>query len=158
VSNEVVKYASACGTLQTVFGWKFRWPFGNRPFEDPNPRQLRNWPVQSNASEMLRYAVYLGLSQKIKIIGLIHDAVLIEAPISEIDHAVTVCKTAMMEASKIILQGFGVTVDAKIVKYPDRYMDPRGQDMWKTISGILDRQVCKVVTPVRQVCGIDYTP
>ena len=44
----------------------------------------------------------------------------------------------MREASELVLPGFPLKTDAKIVRYPDRYMDPRGEGMWATVMGILE--------------------
>ena len=36
----------------------------------------------------------------------------------------------MAEASRIVLSGFEVRTDAKIVRYPERFTDARGTRMW----------------------------
>ncbi len=33
--------------------------------------------------------------------------------------------------------GFALRTDAKIVRHPDRYMDPRGADLWERVTGML---------------------
>ena len=45
---------------------------------------------------------------------------------------------ALMEkASAAVLGGFRLRSDAKIVRFPERYMDPRGKKMWETVMGLL---------------------
>jgi hypothetical protein len=44
---------------------------------------------------------------------------------------------AMAEASRIILNGFELRTEAKEVRWPDRYMDLRGADMWGRIMRVL---------------------
>ena len=67
----------------------------------------------------------------------VHDAFLIEADAD--DRAETeLMRDAMREASQLVLPGFPLRTDAKIVRYPDRYADDRGRKMWETVSGILD--------------------
>ena len=44
----------------------------------------------------------------------------------------------LAEASKIALRGFELRSDAKIVCYPDRYMDDRGVEMWNEVMRLLD--------------------
>ena len=39
-------------------------------------------------------------------------------------------QAAMREASELVLPGFPLRTDAKVVRYPDRYTDPRGERMW----------------------------
>jgi hypothetical protein len=44
----------------------------------------------------------------------------------------------MVEASRIILDGFALRVDTKIITYPQRYTDPRGEGMWRALMALLD--------------------
>ena len=43
----------------------------------------------------------------------------------------------MQQASKIVLDGFALGSDVKVVRYPDRYMDKRGVKMWDTVNQIM---------------------
>ena len=45
---------------------------------------------------------------------------------------------AMREASELALPGFPLKTDAKIVRHPDRYSDPRGERMWAVVGRLLD--------------------
>ena len=64
---------------------------------------------------------------------------MIEAPSDQIDSEVVRLKECMSEASEAVLGNRKVCgVDADIVRYPDRYMDEHGQDMWDQIMRILD--------------------
>jgi hypothetical protein len=119
--------------ITTVFGW----PLHVRG-DGANPRSIQNFPCQANAAEMLRLAVSLGIERGVKICAPVHDAVLIEAPLHELDHAVATMKGAMVEASRIVLSGFECRVDVKIVRYPDRYLDKRGVVMWRKVMALLD--------------------
>ena len=47
---------------------------------------------------------------------------------------------AMREASRIVLDGFELGTDAKIVRYPDRYMDERGATMWERVMELIHEQ------------------
>jgi DNA polymerase I len=47
---------------------------------------------------------------------------------------------AMREASRIVLDGFELGTDAKIVRYPDRYMDDRGATMWERVMELIREQ------------------
>ena len=44
------------------------------------------------------------------------------------------------EASCIVLAGFELGTDAKIVRYPDRYMDERGVVMWGRVMELIHEQ------------------
>ena len=43
----------------------------------------------------------------------------------------------MAEASSAVLAGFELGTDAKIIRYPHRYSDPRGEVMWKRVTELL---------------------
>ncbi len=44
---------------------------------------------------------------------------------------------AMAEASAVILDGFRLRSDARIVRWPDRYMDGRGREFWGRVLDLL---------------------
>ena len=113
--------------LRSAFGWTVQ--VGG----EGNPRSLRNFPLQANGAEMLRIACCLATERGIGVCAPIHDALLIEAPLGEIDVAVADCQRAMREASEAVLAGFPLRTEAKIVRHPDRYTDARGEEMWKAV-------------------------
>jgi len=43
----------------------------------------------------------------------------------------------MSEASSLVLSGFALRTESKLIRYPNRYEDPRGQVMWKTVWDIV---------------------
>jgi hypothetical protein len=119
------------GWLQTVFGWRVHVG------PDCNPRSLANFPMQANGAEMLRLACCLATETGIGVCAPVHDALLVEGPADTIEDVVTRTQAAMAEASRIVLSGFELRSDAKIVRWPARYMDERGEKMWATIMSIL---------------------
>jgi hypothetical protein len=131
-SDQVEMTGMLTGQLRTVFGWTLR------AGTDANPRSLRNFPMQGNGSEMLRLACCLATERGITVCAPIHDALLVEGPIDEIETVVRRTQEAMREASEIVLDGFALRTDAKIVRWPDRYMDERGKTMWETVSRLLE--------------------
>ncbi|HJN12818.1 MAG TPA: DNA polymerase, partial [Pirellulaceae bacterium] len=131
-SDSAVNHAMLQGWLSTVFGWTLR--VGGRV----NPRSLANFPSQANGAEMLRLACCLATERGIRVCAPIHDALLVEGKADEIDDVVDQTQKAMAEASRIILDGFELRSDSSVVTYPDRYMDPRGEQMWASVMAILD--------------------
>ena len=119
------------GALWTNFGWKIQVN------DKPNERSLRNFPMQAHGAEMLRIACILLNRAGIKICAPIHDAILIEAPIDELDFVIEQTQQLMREASRIVLWGFELESDVKVVKYPQRFMDPRGLVMWNTVMELI---------------------
>ena len=87
--------------------------------DESNPRSLANFPMQANGAEMMRLACSMATEAGIRVCAPIHDAVLIEAPVDEIDNAVRRTQAIMAEASRIVLDGFELATDAEIVRWPD---------------------------------------
>jgi hypothetical protein len=131
-SQAAVDHAMLHGWLQTVFGWRVHVG------AECNPRSLANFPMQANGAEMLRLACCLATEGGIQVCAPVHDAVLIEAPTDEIDSAVAGCQAAMCEASAVVLGGFELRTDYKIVRHPERYMDPRGERFWDMVWSLVD--------------------
>jgi DNA polymerase family A len=130
-SDAVVDHAVLAGSLSTVFGWPIHVG------ENFNPRSLRNFPMQANGAEMLRLAACFGIEQDIEICALIHDAVLICAPLEQIDADVERMQACMAKASRIVLDGFELRTEVNAVRYPDRYQDPRGALMWDRVMRLI---------------------
>jgi hypothetical protein len=95
--------------------------------------------MQAGGAEMLRIAVILLTEAGIRVCAPVHDAILIEAPLEELDDTVVKTKDLMREASRIVLGGFELGSDVKEVRYPDRYMDKRGVVMWNKVMRLLER-------------------
>jgi hypothetical protein len=131
-SDAAVDRAMLTGSLGTVFGWTVHTGV------NPNPRSLRNFPMQANGAEMLRLACCLATEHGIKVCAPVHDALLIEAPVDGLDHAVSATTKAMVEASDVILSGFQLRSDVKLFRYPDCFMDERGREMWGAVSAIIN--------------------
>jgi hypothetical protein len=133
-------YAMYYGKMWTTFGWTIREPFGNTG--EPNPRSLRNFLIQANGAEMLRIAICFALERGVRVIAPIHDALLIESPLHALDENIKLCQEAMVEASKVVLNGFELRSDVKRIQHPDRYMDKRGEEMWDKVEDILLLHLC----------------
>jgi DNA polymerase-1 len=133
-SDSAVDYATLTGSLSTAFGWTVHVNGAT------NHRSLRNYPVQANGAEMLRLACCLATERGVEISAPIHDAILVIAPLDQLDHAVVVTRSAMAEASRIVLAGFELRTDVNVVKFPDRYFDPRGAVMWNRVMKVIGVQ------------------
>jgi DNA polymerase I len=122
--------------LQTVFGWRMRVLPGAKP------GTLANFPMQANGAEMPRLACCFAVNRGIHIIAPVHDAILVEGPAEDIDDIVRDLSKCMVEASRAVLGGPVVRVDAsKPLVFPHRYVDGRdgSGDLWATTMMLLDR-------------------
>lgn len=135
-SDGAVNQGMLNGVLWTVFGWRLRVG------ADARPTSLRNFPVQANGAEMMRLACCLATERGISVCAPIHDALLVEGPSADIDAIVTQTQQAMQDASRIVLGGFPLRTDAKIVRHPNRYSDPRGEEFWAVVMGLLHESEC----------------
>jgi hypothetical protein len=132
-SEAAVTHAMLHGELHTAFGWTIHVG------PTVNPRMLANFPMQANGAKMLRIACILATDRGIRVLAPVHDAILIEAPIGQIEDAVRETKQAMSDASAAVLAGFRLRTDANVFAWPDHYADPRGQRMWETVLSIVSK-------------------
>jgi len=134
-SDAALDTAMLTGSLHTVFGWQIH--IGERP----NPRSLRNFPMQANGAEMMRLAACLATERGVEVCAAIHDAFLICAPFDQLNADIATMRAAMAEASRIVLGGFELGTEVSITRWPDRYMDPRGALMWERVTSLLPQQL-----------------
>ena len=121
--------------LVTPLGWKLQ--LRNDP--DPNDRSLLNWPMQSTGADIMRLAACILTEAGIEVCRPIHDAFLVRFPLAEEIDVIAKTNKLMVDASAIVMGlGYACRVDADIVRYPDRYMDERGEKMFSTITRLLD--------------------
>jgi DNA polymerase I len=130
-SDAALDYAMLTSSLHTVFGWHVHVG------DNANPRSLRNFPMQANGAEMLRVACCLATESGIEVCAPVHDAVLICAPLVRLEDSIAAMRTAMVEASRVVLGGFELRTDVMRVRYPDRFRDPRGARMWGQVMDLI---------------------
>jgi hypothetical protein len=132
-SDAAVNHAMLKGTLHTVFGWCIHVD------ENPNPRSLRNFPMQANGAEMLRLACCVATERGIEVCAPVHDAVLICAPLERLEDDIAGMRAAMAEASRYVLDGFELRTDCTRTLYPNRYHDARGTKMWDRVMELITK-------------------
>jgi hypothetical protein len=130
-SQAAVDRAMLYGQLHTVFGWEVHVG------PDANPRSLANFPMQANGAEMLRLACCRATEEGIRVCAPVHDALLVEGPADQIEVIVARTQAIMQESSEVVLNGFALRTEAKIIRHPDRYMDERGRVMWDKVQELL---------------------
>jgi hypothetical protein len=85
---------------------------------------------------ILQFAV-MGLTEiGIRVCAPVHDAVLTECRIEEIDQHTAEVERTMRLGSEVAL-GMEIPVGTVPVEYPNRYMDDRGASMFDRVTGIL---------------------
>ena len=130
-SDAVVDHAVLTGALSTVLGWPIHVG------ANFNPRSLRNFPMQGNGAEILRLGVCFATEQDIEVCAVIHDAVLICAPLDRLAEDVERMRACWAKASRVVLDGFELRTEATLVRHPHRYQDPRGTLMWNRVMRLI---------------------
>ena len=95
------------GRLATVFGWPTRVSPNDRP------TALQNFPMQSNAAEMMRIAACLATERGIRICCPVHDAFLVEVDEGTAGQEIAAAREAMAQASRLVLGGLEIRTDVQ---------------------------------------------
>jgi len=137
-SDATVEEAFFTNEIRSVFGWK------RRIRSTDKPTSLMNFPMQANGAEMMRIAAIAATEAGIEVCAPVHDAFLIIAPLDRLDDDVGLMRELMAQAGIAVTGGVPIRTDAKVVKYPDRYMDPRGSIMWNRVVHLLNMPEARV--------------
>jgi DNA polymerase-1 len=132
-AQRAIDHVMRGGSLETELGWHLH------PRRDPNPRSIANFPVQANASEILRVACCLVTEAGYETCCPVHDAILVNCKIEDIDRTLVEVKAMMTKASQIVLGGFAIKVGHEVTKYPNHLTDKRGTKMWTAVMAELDK-------------------
>jgi hypothetical protein len=130
--QDVINFAELYGYLDTVFGWRLHVR------GDTRPTTVQNFPMQANGAEMLRLACAMAHEDGLALAAPIHDAILLEAPLENLERDVTRLREIMTEAGRIVLDGFPVRTDAEVVRWPRHYEDRRGIQMWRLVAELAE--------------------
>jgi hypothetical protein len=144
-SNRRVNYALAHRCTSTVMGWQLHLrpesiaedEYGRVIIKGPNVRAIRNFAFQANAAEIIRLAARLAWECGGVVLMTVHDQILAEADEEHAQEVAAVLEACMIEASRRILDGFALRVETKIIAYPHRYNDPRGEEMWRIVTDLV---------------------
>ena len=144
-SQAATDHAMITGAIDTCFGWRLHIT------ERTRPTSLQNHPMQSHGAEMLRLACTFLVEAGIELVAPVHDAVMVEASIEEIDQVVERTQELMQRAGRIVLGGVEIRTDVDVIRWPDRFSDPRGEAMWERVTGIVGQLEALEASPEIQV-------
>jgi hypothetical protein len=102
-----------------------------------NPRTVKNFPFQSAAAEILHVAFLLAERRKVAIIAPVHDAIMVEGLLSEVDDPSLALDHLMGDAAAVVLRGYRLPTDCQIVKPGEHFKDDRGVAMWNVVTRLL---------------------
>lgn len=124
------------GYMGTNYGWTIHVT------NNTKPTALKNFPMQAHGAEMLRIDCCLAIERGVQVIAPVHDALMIESSVDQIEAAIRITRGAMAEAAAAVIgTGVWIDTDVNITSYPDRYRDSddRGQAMWERVNSLLGR-------------------
>ena len=128
--DDLVPTSQALGKIEAPMGWAMHVDAGT------NPRTLKNFPMQTSCGEIFRIAVDMMLDRGMMLCATVHDAVLIESSVKNIARDCG-SRRSWATASKIVLGGFELKTDCAVTKYPRRYIEESGKDMWDRVRNLI---------------------
>jgi DNA polymerase-1 len=151
--EEMVLRGASSGQLRTRLDWRLHvrdiiaskevLDGQRKPANQLTPNSLRNWPVQSNAAEILRLAVIEATAKGVAVVGTLHDALFIESTAEDIEAHVRLAQQAMQDASATILScsstgvAYPLRVDHTMIRAPEHYREKESQEWWQRLRDML---------------------
>jgi DNA polymerase I len=139
-SEDWLHHSLDSGVMRTVFGWEC--VTGIAEFSE---RSIRNWPIQSACADLFRLAYVWGTRYGLTLVAPVHDAVLLESSEDRIEADVALMREIMRRASRVILNSttdrtIELRTKAEIIRYPNRFTDNRGAELWETVLRLLEER------------------
>jgi DNA polymerase-1 len=139
-AESVLDHAGIFGEITTQLGWRMQCPSLIKR------RTVRNFPIQSTGSEILHVASILAERRRIQVCAPVHDAIMAEAQLDQLDDVSTALDRIMRDASAIVLKGYelptelgGTKEGGRPILPGERYYDERGEAMWNTVSRLVEK-------------------
>ena len=133
--NEVACLGAASkGYYQTKYGWRYWIP------KIYKPNTLKNWPMQSHGSEILRRAMIAVDEAGIEISMIMHDALLIHVDRKGCAGKFRQVRQIMEQAAKDVL-GAVIPVEIKIIR-KEYKLGKEPQEKWDRIMSIYNKSRC----------------
>jgi DNA polymerase-1 len=105
---------------------------------------LRNYPIQSAGAEILRQTCCLVTEAGVQLCAPVHDAILLECAIDEVDETIDHVERLMVDATRLVLNdGRRLQVDSMLgdirvgvekYSYPLHFKQGRDSAVWKLIT------------------------
>jgi DNA polymerase family A len=130
-AQSVCDHAGLDLAISTPLGWWMQCPPGM------NPRTIRNFPIQSTASEILHVACVLAERRGIEVVAPVHDAIMAECRADQAEELSTALDRVMGDAAALMLRGYRLPTDCQLIRSGERYFDDRGEAMWTTVTRLL---------------------
>jgi hypothetical protein len=133
-SDGAVAEAIRAGSYTSRHGWHYRV---RPPY---NIRSLRNWPIQTAGADILRTAVIYADTLGIEMLATAHDAILFQAPESEVEQHIAKLKFCMEQAALIHTGGFRLRAEIDIKPHGERFIETRGRRTFTIVEKFLNER------------------
>lgn len=130
-THAAVARARFFGELQTVFGWTLHVT------ERTKDTTIRNFPLQGNASEQLRLAVIYAVENGVRVVGTLHDALLVECAIDDVEAVASQTQAAFSMAAEDVLGGPTLRSDVQVIYPPNNFAGDTPNETWDIVRGVL---------------------
>jgi hypothetical protein len=130
-AQSVVDHAGLELEIGTPFGWYMQCPSGI------NPRTVRNYPIQSTAAEVLHVACILAERRGIEVVAPVHDAIMVEARLDQVEDTSLALDRVMRDAAAVVLRGYELPTDVRLVQPGEQFYEERGAEMWDTVTRLV---------------------
>jgi hypothetical protein len=127
-SDWKLQYAFEDGELVALDGW--RCGIDSRT----NRFTARNWLIQTHSAAQFRYACLLMRSLGLKVVALVHDAVLVEASLEDHERVQAQAIDCLVRASRRFLHGLELRAEGKVIMPGERFIDARGTRTWAFVE------------------------
>ncbi len=123
--------------LETVYGWQRHQPITVPADVERLMRSAANFPVQAHGAEILWSACRRIHEAGFQLLGVLHDAVLVEAPAEDINDVCDGVSAIMRDASREILPR-SLKTASQIAVHPNQF--PFGSKFWAHVTAIFDER------------------
>jgi hypothetical protein len=130
-SDRVVATMQLKNEISTRAGWRIG---KTGKLNAHQARSVRNFLVQSTASNVLHVVSPMAIEAGLEVIMLVHDALLLLTPANKVEEHSKTLQAVMTEASRLVL---GAPLRTEIKVFTDRYMDERGESTWNLVVKLL---------------------
>jgi DNA polymerase-1 len=130
-AESVVDHAGLNLEIGTQFGWTMQCPPGIKR------NTVINFPIQSTAAEVLHVGCALAERRHIAIVAPVHDALMAIAPLDQAEEISIALDRVMRDAAIVVLRGYELPTDGKIIRPGEHFVEKRGQEMWDAIQRLL---------------------
>ena len=118
------------GEIRSRWGWRMHVGAGTKP------RSVQNHPIQCMGAHILQFAITSLTERGVRVCCPVHDAIVTECSVDEIDEHREEVQLAMKLASKVAL-GIEIPVDTEVFAHGARYVHRDGVPMFNKVIKIL---------------------